>query len=53
MKEQSSLLHSNIPSRNYAQVISNAFVFDDRFYPPSTNTLETNRKNEALDVANG
>jgi hypothetical protein len=42
-----------MPLRNYGEAIANALVSDDRSYPPSTNTPETNRKNEFLEVANG
>lgn len=42
-----------MPSRSYAQVAANTLVYNDRSYPPSNDALETNRKNEVLNVANG
>ncbi len=53
LEKQSSPLQSSMPSRSYAQAAANALVSDDRSYPPSTDALETDRKNESLDVANG
>ncbi len=52
-KKQSSPFQRSMPLRNYGEAIANALVSDDRSYPPSTNTPETNRKNEFLEVANG